>query len=331
MGPPEVTPRYMRNWGKHTHGSPLYARLVEVVADDPELLRVMNRIQHRPPPNLLFAAVQYLLMEDTGAPLSRYYLSIVGEPLPPADVGPVFHDFVLEHEDDIVDLGNTRYTQTNECRRCVALLPLTMMAPFDRFHLVDIGTSAGLNLGLDRYRYRYDRTQWGPESQLELTAESRGAPLQLHDIEVLSRTGLDLNPLDRNDPDSRRWLEALIWPERQDRRLRLRQALEVVSGIPMTMLAGDALDTLPGCLAGLPAGEPVVVMNSFALNQFSPRGRQRVEEICDRERARRPVHRVMMEVVEDSDDWSRLIVDDGSGPKTVGQAHPHGEWVEIFS
>ncbi len=26
---------YMRDWGKHTHGSPLYAELVEVVAEDP--------------------------------------------------------------------------------------------------------------------------------------------------------------------------------------------------------------------------------------------------------------------------------------------------------
>jgi hypothetical protein len=27
---------------------------------------------------------------------------------------------------------------------------------------------------------------------------------------------------------------------------------------------------------------------------------------------------------------TRLVIDDGIGPTTVGQAHPHGEWIELF-
>jgi hypothetical protein len=320
----------MRDWGKHTHGSPLYQELVDVVAGDPELLRIINRIEHRPPPNLLFASVQYLLMEGTGPELAPYYRSLVEEPLPAPGVGPLFREFVLEHEERIVEMGNTRYTQTNECRRCVALLPMVMMAPFDGFHLIDVGTSAGLNLGLDRYRYRYDDLEWGPASHLVLSAGSRGATPALHDVEVLSRTGLDINPLDAADEESRRWLDALIWPEREDRRNRLRQALQVVSDIPVEMIAGDALDTLPGCLEALPDSEPVVVMSSFAFAQITPDGRKTIDEIAERERSRRPVHRVIMEVFDEGDDWARLVVDGGSGPETVGQAHPHGEWIELF-
>ena len=82
------------------------------------------------------------------------------DPEGPDGAGPLFREFVLAHEEEIVHLGNTRYTQTNESRRCVALLPLVMLAPFDRFHLVDIGTSAGLNLRLERYRYRFDDLEW---------------------------------------------------------------------------------------------------------------------------------------------------------------------------
>ncbi len=330
MGPPVVTPAYMRDWGKHTHGSPLYSRLVDVVAEDPDLLRVINRIEHRPPPNLLFAAVQYLLMDGADPDLARYYLSLTTDLLPPDGVGPWFRRFVLEHEEEIVAIGNSRYTQTNECRRCVALLPMTTMAAFDRFHLVDVGTSAGLNLGLDRYRYSYDGVEWGPEGSLVLTAESRGAPPRLGEFEVLSRTGLDLHPLRLDDPEAGRWLDALIWPEREDRRLRLRKAVDVVAPLPIELVPGDALATLPGCLSALPAGDPVVVMSSFALNQFTPDGRAAVKEICDGERAKRPVHQVMMEVIDQSDDWARLVVDDGSGPVTVGQAHPHGEWIELY-
>jgi hypothetical protein len=325
-----VTADYMRAWGKHTHGSPLYARLVEVVADDPDLLRVVNRITHGPPPNLLFAAVQYLMQGGAGPDLARHYLSMVADPLPPDGVGPVFTRFVLEHEEEIVDLGNTRYTQTNESRRCVALLPMAMMAGFDRFHLVDVGASAGLNLGLDRYHYRFGDVEWGPGSQLTLVADTRGVPPVLNEIEVLSRIGLDLNPLDPNDADARRWLEALIWPEREDRRMRLRSAFEVMSEVAIEMVPGDATETLPVVLDSLPGDDPVVVMNSFALNQVSPDGRQTIDEVCTRARERRPVHRVMMEVIDESDAWARLIVDDGSGPVEVGQAHPHGVWIELY-
>ncbi len=331
MPKPLVDAEYLRDWGKHTHGSPLYSELVEVVAADPELLRVMNRIEHLPPPNLMFAAVQCLLMDGSDDPLSWYYRSVVADPNPPDGVGPEFRQFVLDHEEEIVEMGNTRYTQTNECRRCVALLPMVMMAGFDSFHLIDVGASAGLNLGMDVYGYRWDDVEWHPDSALVLEAGSRGRSVQVHDLDVLSRLGLDLNPLDPSDEDARRWLEALIWPERVERRQRLRAALEMMAGLEVEMIGGDALDTLPGALHRLPSGDPAVVMSSFALNQFDKAGREQLESTVSEARAGgRPIYRVSMEVLHKSDDWAQLVVDDGSGPVTVGQAHPHGEWVELF-
>jgi hypothetical protein len=320
----------MRDWGRHTHGSPLYATLVEVVAEDPELMRVINRIEHLPPPNLLFAAVQFLLMEDDAGDLARYYPSLVTNSLPPEGVGPSFRRFVLEHEEQIVTIGNTRYTQTNECRRCVALLPLVMMAPFDAFHLIDVGASAGLNLAIDRYGYRYDGLTWHPEASLVLEAEWSGERGDLHEIEVLGRTGLDLNPLDPSDESARRWLEALIWPEHDERRARLRSALHLVSSLDIEMIGGDATDTLARVLDDLAPGIPVVVMSAYTLGQFDQNQRARLEEIVADSRADRPGHRISMESLEKSDDWAQLVVDDGTGPRVVGQAHPHGEWVEIY-
>lgn len=46
-----VTPDEVRNWGKHAHGSLLYAHLVEVITDT-ELMRVLDRIEHVPQINL---------------------------------------------------------------------------------------------------------------------------------------------------------------------------------------------------------------------------------------------------------------------------------------
>jgi hypothetical protein len=324
-----MTPQYLRDWGKHTHGSPLYLQLAEVVATDADLLRVIGRIEHQPPPNLLFAAVHYMLMNGEGPDLARFYASIAEEPLPSHDVGPLFRQFVLDNEDRIVEMGNTRYTQTNESRRCVALLPMVMMAPFDRFHLIEVGTSAGLNLGLDRYHYRYDGLEWGPPSWLTLSTESRGATPKLRWVEVRRRIGLDLNPIEPDDVEARRWLDALIWPEHAERRGRLRAALEVAGSMEIEMVSGDALLTLPEVLSDLPGDEPVVVMNSFVLIQFTEDQRRRLETITEQARAARPVHRVSMEALVKSDDWAQLVVDDGSGPRTVGQAHPHGDWVEL--
>jgi hypothetical protein len=320
----------MRDWGKHTHGSPLYAELVEVVAGDPELLRVINRIRHLPPPNLLFAAVQYLLIGGADEGLAAFYPSLVEKPAAPGGVGPHFRRFVLANEEEIIEIGNNRYTQTNECRRCIALLPMVMMSPFDSFHLIDVGASAGLNLAIDRYGYRYGDRDWNLTSELELTGEWRGRSVPFHEIEVLGRTALDLNPIDPADETARRWLDALIWPEHEERRSRLRSALDLVSKLDIEAIAGDAVETLPGVLAALPAGVPVVVMISFTLGQLEPARRGRLEEIVAAGRSHRPIHRISMEALDKSDDWAQLVVDDGSGPRTVGQAHPHGEWVEIY-
>jgi hypothetical protein len=299
------------------------------VAGDTELLRVMNRIGHVPPPNLMFGAVQFMLMDGEDDDLSRHYRSIVDDPAPPEGVGPKFRSFVLAHEEEIVEMGNTRYTQTNECRRCVALLPMVTMAQFRAFHLIDIGTSAGLNLGLDLYGYRYDDQEWHPGAEPLLETESRGVPPGLVEIEVMSRTGLDLNPLDPTDESARRWLDALIWPEMVERRQRLRSALDMVASLDIDMIAGDALETLPTALDRLPDGEPAVVMSSFILNQFARAQRERLDSIVTGARSARRVHRVSMEILG-KDDWAQLVVDDGNGAVTVGQAHPHGEWIELY-
>lgn len=324
-----VAPDGVRAWGKHAHGSPLYAHLVEIVANDGDLMRVLNRIEHLPQVNLLVGGVHYLLMRGADPTLAAWYPSLVDDPRAVDEVDAAFRSFVLGHEEELVALGNTRYTQTNECRRCIALLPAVMTAPFDAFHLVEIGTSAGLNLAMDRYHYVFGDLEWGPESTVVLEGEWRGRRFPLHDIEVLSRTGLDLNPISPDDTDAHRWLDALIWPEHAERRERLRAALKLVSGLSPTMVAGDALETLPEVLERLPAGEPAVVLNSFTLIQFTQEDRAKVEEICDGARSGRSVYRVSMEVLDKEDDWSRLAVADEGALVSIGQAHPHGEWVEL--
>ncbi|MGC2241000.1 MAG: DUF2332 domain-containing protein [Acidimicrobiia bacterium] len=325
-----MTPAFLEHWASLADSGPLYQHLCRLIADDAELLELVNRIEHKPEPNILFAAVQYLLMEEPDHPLAAYFPSIAPGPPPGHPVDDLFRDYALTHRDQIESMGRTRYTQTNEVRRCVALLPLAMSSGFGRFHLVDLGTSAGLNLGMDRYRYRWNQLTWGGPSPITLTTESRGVDPVLSDIEILRRIGLDLNPLDPNDPDARRWLDALIWPEQFERRSRLRAALEVIESVDVELVAGDALQTLPSVLAGLPAGEPLVLMNSYALMQLEDEERDRIAEIVSEGRRARPIFRVSIEVAIAEERGINLEVDDGSGLRTVGRTHPHGEWIELF-
>lgn len=325
-----VTPEEVRSWGKHAHGSPLYAHLVTVIAADHALMGVINKIEHLPQVNLLLGAVQYLLLGGADAELAGYYRSLTPDPLPADRVDDAFREFVLGNEEAIVEIGNSRYTQTNECRRCVALLPLVMAAPFNRFHLIDIGASAGLNLALDLYHYQWGDREWGRDSAVTLTCEYRGAAFPLHEIEVVTRIGLDLDPVDPGDPDSRNWLDSLIWPEQVERRQRLRAALDLVAGIDIQLVRGDALETLAGVLSGLPGGEPAVLMDAFSLNQLSASGREQVEQIAENARSDREVFRVSMELLDMDDEWAKLAVADGPELQRVGRAHPHGEWVEIW-
>lgn len=325
-----VTPADVRRWITYAHGSPHYHHLAELIASDPELMRVLNRIEHTPNTNVLFAGVQFLMKKGEGADLARFYPNFVENTLDLDGIDPHFKGFVLDHEERLVEIGETRYTQTNECRRCVALLPGIWETQLDRFHLIDVGCSAGLNLALDRYGYTWSDLRWGNQSTLILESELRGRAPALRDIEVLSRTGLDLNPIDPADDDDRLWLWSLIWPEQNKRRDRLLAALDLVEGCPISFVGGDATRSLDVVLERLPRGEPAIVMNSFAMNQFSPEMRDDLETTVARHRSHREIHRISFEVYNSPNEWASLQIDTGSGFEVVGQAHIHGEWLDLY-
>ena len=326
-----VTPAEVRHWITFAHGSPHIRHLAELIASDAELMRVLNRIEHTPNTNVLFAGVQFLMKQGHGFELSRYYPNFTGEPFALSGIDGPFKSFVLDHEEELVEIGQTRYTQTNECRRCIALLAGVWETSLDGFHLVDVGCSAGLNLALDRYGYRWGDVTWGEDSPLTFVSEMKGRPPKLRDIEVHSRSGLDLNPIDPTNADDRLWLWSLIWPEQHERRQRLVAALDLVGDCPIDFVPGDATRSLDGVLGGLPRGEPALVMNSFAMNQFSPQMRTDLEATVARHRKTREIHRVSFEVYNSPNEWASLQIDNGSGFATVGQAHVHGEWLELYA
>ncbi|MEQ8379487.1 DUF2332 domain-containing protein [Parvibaculum sp.] len=120
--------------------------------------------------------------------------------------------------------------QTNEVSRSNAILGAALhVAKRTGLPLAirEIGSSAGLNLGFDAYRYELGRAQWGGEaSAVRIDAEWQGAlpPLDAK-LVIASRAGCDLNPLDpANEADRERML-SYIWPDQTARLARIEAAL----------------------------------------------------------------------------------------------------------
>lgn len=322
--------------------SPLYRRLTAGVAADEAVLRLVEPGEAGPKPNMLLAAVHYLLLRGLGGELADWYPTVSGRPVPPGDPYPVFRTFCLAHEQGIGQLLRSRRVQTNEVARCAVLLPaFTAIAAASGgrpLALVEVGTSAGLLLHFDRYAYSYSngyRCGSTGASQVTLTCALHGEhipPLPGQVPAVAARVGLDLHPVDLTDPDEALWLQALVWPDQPERLARLRAAIAVAAGARPSLIAGDALSTLGGALASLPPEAVAVVFHCHTLNQFPAEARQRFLELLAAESSIRPLFQLSAESVRgEAHPYLTLSLYQGGrqvSETVLARYQAHGEWLE---
>lgn len=242
---------------------PLYRRLAGATAQDRE---VVARLLLAHPDQriivLLFAAVHDVLLAGEDDPLAAWYPSVTDPARPVGDGDddpwPHFRRLVLDHP-GVAERLATRGTQTNEVGRCAVLLPalaeVAATAPgappggARPLGLVEIGASAGLNLLLDRYGYRYEPAggEVNPTSPLVLDCGLRGrrrTPVPVETPTIATAVGLDRDPVDLSDRDRARWLVACQWPDQPERIQRARTAMALAHGDPPRVVAGDAVDDL---------------------------------------------------------------------------------------
>ncbi len=320
--------------------SPLYERLSGAIAADPEILALVARtLPGQPIANLLFAAVQFLLLQGASPALAAFYPVLSGTPPPDADPWPRFRACCREHRAAILELTATRRVQTNEVQRCTSLFPAFQLLSSHEecrpLALIEIGTSAGLNLRWDSYGYDYgDGKRYGDVySSVQLVCALRGVvplPPLAPPPTVVSRVGVDLNPVDIGDPDAVLWLRALIWPEHTRRAELLRAAVAQAQRNPSRILAGDALDLLPGLLETAPGDATLCVYHSFTVNQFSREARERLAALLSEHSARRPIFRVAVESRPEGDAEITLFSYRNGSATTEPLAicNPHGRWLE---
>ena len=321
--------------------SPIYAELAAGVARDDELLALAaGRQRGQPAPNMLFGAVQYLLLQGVEHPLAAHYPILSGPERTPGPAFPLFRAFCLEHRERVGELVATRRTQTQVVRRCTCLLPafgLVFREAAAPLALIDVGASAGLNLNFDRYAYRYLRAgsevlRWGRDgSRVELEADLRGPatmPPPPPEIPVASRDGIDLNPIDLGDPDELLWLRALIWPEHVERHAQLVDAAAELKNSPIRLHRGDASRDLPHLLDRVPAEAALVVYSTIALYQVPREGRRRITEALEALSRERPVWRVALEGVHPPSLTLTRYRGGAGETELLARASPHGWWIE---
>ncbi|MBF4992753.1 DUF2332 domain-containing protein [Arthrobacter gandavensis] len=242
--------------------SPRFEEWAAAIAADPDVLSLIDGLPRpKRQPNLVFAAARL-----AGAPLAPY---------------PQFRSWLLEHWSAVEPVIQMRMTQTNEAGRCAVLLPL--LSGFEGpVALIEAGAAAGICLYPDRYSYSYQHdggeTVLHPASgpspvQLTCALTGAAAPTQLPD--VVWRAGIDLNPLDVQDPEDMAWLETLIWPEHQERRDRLEAVVKIAASEPPHLVRGDIVNELPALVDKAPKDATVVVFHSAVLPYVEPDHRQR--------------------------------------------------------
>jgi hypothetical protein len=229
--------------------------------------------------------------------------------------------------------------QTNEPGRSAQLMMglLEIAARHGpKLEILEIGSSAGLNLLIDRFRVDLGGVRVGPEnSTVLLNPEWRGPPPPDVPLEIMSIRGVEIAPLDATDPDQADRLLSYVWFDQPQRAERVAAAIEMQRQKPVQLEQGDAADWIETRLAE-PQSESVtrVVMHSIVWQYLDDERQKRIAAAIEAAGARATSERPLAWLrVEANRTVHRHEVTIRSWPghdqsMLVGYSHAHGFWVE---
>lgn len=229
--------------------------------------------------------------------------------------------------------------QTNEIARSAMLLPGFLAIAREAglpLALCEIGSSGGLNLLFDRFFYDYGRATWGdPASPVKIAPELRSATLPLDGIlDVTSRQGCDIAPVDVSAHEGRLRLRSYLWPDQPLRLARLDGALALAGRHPFSLVKSDAGAFVRERLAKRAQGEAFVVFHSI-MWQYMPRETKddilaALGEAGGKASAAAPLYRLRMEPLGPHEGWATLSLTSWPGGETrrLAGCDFHGRWIE---
>ena len=180
-----------------------------------------------------------------------------------------------------------RPPQTNEVGRSAALIGGFLMVASEielPVRALEIGSSAGLNLRFDHYRYEQGDMSFGPpDSPLRFTGlwENGGPPFDAP-LTVVDRRGCDVDPIDITSEDGRLTLLSYVWPDQLARFERMEAALAIAGEVPATVDRADALEWLTAQLAERQEGVVTVVYHSTVWQYLTDAYRDAITSLLHR-------------------------------------------------
>jgi hypothetical protein len=264
-----------------------------------------------------------------------HYLALSRGIDPWTDPAPVLQ----EHRDWLREHIRRHGVQTNEVQRSWMLLPcfldVARRTGVETLDLIELGSSAGLNLVWDRHRYRYEQGTWGLEdAALELAGhERRAVPAALLRLtpRVRNRRGIDLAPLDVTKTEEMLLLKSFVWADQTDRLERLDRAIETVKADPPRLERGDVVERLPELLAERQLGALTVVFQTAIRGYIKPEDWKRLVVSLDDAGKQFPLAFVSVSQPAPGEDrywglWLRLWPD--GEKRLLAHAGFHGQWLE---
>ncbi len=252
-----------------------------------------------------------------------------------ADDAAIIEQAMVECEDQLLPWLDGP-PQTNEAGRssgfAAAMLWLADRGLPASFQCLEIGSSAGINLMMDRYRYDLGGVHVGPDQPvMEFRPEWSGASPPDQHFRIASTKGCDVAPVDLTDPAQAMRLKAYIWPEHTVRFERMEAAIAAAKLKKPDLVDLNAADFVEVELAKPQAkGTTRVLMHSIVWQYVPADQQQRVTAAMEAAganatadaplawislEANRTAHRHELRVSY----WPG-----GEGGEQLAWAHPHG-------
>ncbi len=246
---------------------------------------------------------------------------------------------LAERHDDLLTSWLDGPPQTNEAGRSAgvmaALLWLSGRLGLN-FEMNEIGASAGINTMMDRYHYDLGGVEAGPdESPMRIAPEWRGPPPPKAEVAITALRGCDVAPIDITDPEQSLRLKAYIWADATERMVRMDAAIALANARKPDLVQMDAGQFVAEMLARPQAPGVTRVLFHTVMWQYLPQ-QTRAEIITAMEAAGaqatpdRPLAWVSVETNRQTfrHEIKLRYWPGGDTQVQLGEAHPHGAWVE---
>jgi hypothetical protein len=255
-----------------------------------------------------------------------------------AVIDALVSEIVARHDVDLLPWFDGP-PQTNEAGRSanfIAALHWLASRVVPQFEINEIGSSAGMNLLIDRYRYDLGGVVSGPvDAPITIRPEWRGPPPPADAFTITSVRGCDLTPIDVRAHAAADRLRAYIWPEMAERFARMDGGIAMIRERGVDLVQADADDWVETQLAAPQAlGTTRVLMHSIVWQYLPDETQARITNAMETAALfatpERPLAWIALETNRDTFQHELMVRywPSGCEMKVLGSAHAHGAWVE---